>query len=86
MSRFFLFRRMTRVGSSIYYVYINYFYIYLWQFVPMVLAATPLIDNKTNVTKPANTGSGPPSKGLNKVFGTLMSTVHYLVRMIWEVL
>jgi hypothetical protein len=52
----------------------------------MVLAGTPLIDNKTNVTKPAEAGGGTPPTGLNKVFGALMSKVHYLVSMIWEVL
>jgi hypothetical protein len=85
MSRFFFFRRMTRVCSSIYYIYINYFYIYLSQLVPMVLAGTPLIDNKPNVIKPAEASSGTPPTGPNKVFGTFTSIVHYLVRITCEV-
>jgi hypothetical protein len=53
----------------------------------MVLAGTPLIDNKDNTTKTAEAaGNGTPSTRLNNVFKAVMSTIHYPVCIILKVL
>ncbi len=49
---------------------------------PLMVAGTPLIDNKTKVTKTVETASDTPSTWLTKVYDTVISTIHYPVRII----
>jgi hypothetical protein len=47
----------------------------------MMIAGTPLVDNKTNVTKTVEAVNDKPSTGLTKLYDAVMSTIHYPVRI-----